>query len=319
MRIALLTLCFVLCASVAPASVLEAEQAVARQDYIAARKLLEEPAKNGDAAAQDMLGHMLLFGRGGAVDADRGAELLRQAADKGRSEAQNSMGVIYMTGVTGDLNPTEGINWFRKAAQGGHSYAMFNLGRAAEQGLGMTKSLDEAKRWYKQSAEKGNEAARQRLDEMEESAKTAASQSVGKRGGSLSKSGDYTPQLPSAHRGTDKTPLPLRYRLNQAPVHASGLEVGSIRLAPSKDRVEIILLNLSGERRTGDVAAFVVKQDESRDNVPLTDGDLGFSLRNQVTKRFAIDPALLEGAKTLVIEVRAEGQPVLEAKRELKN
>lgn len=180
-----LALCLVLCAPVwaveeadpspsqgsqtpqAPqGSVAEAEQAVMRKDYVAARQLLEAPAREGDATAEDMLGHMLLFGRGGPVDSTRAEELLRRAADKGRPEAQNSMGVLYMTGINGTIDPKQGIEWFRKAADNGHAYAMFNLGRASEQGLGMKKSKTEASAWYARAAAKGSEAAKIRLAEL---------------------------------------------------------------------------------------------------------------------------------------------------------
>lgn len=150
----------------AAATMLDAENAILRKDYVAARALLQDPAREGDAQAEDMLGHMLLFGRGGGVDVAAAEALLRKAAEKGQVEAQNTMGIIYMTGINGTIDPQAGIAWFRKAAAGGHAHAMFNLGRAAEQGLGMPKSTADAKVWYAQAAAKGNATAKIRLKEL---------------------------------------------------------------------------------------------------------------------------------------------------------
>ena len=197
-------------AGTAAASVQQAEEAMARKDYIAARKHLEEPARTGDPVAQDMLGHMLLFGRGGAVDATRATDLLLQAARQGRSEAQNSMGVICMTGVDGGVDPEAGIAWFREAAKNKHSYAMFNLGRAAEQGLGMPQSMDQALSWYSQAATLGNEPAGKRLEELKAAKESAVkfSPKAAKSQNKPAKSENKSSKQTASQTQTEEQPAP---------------------------------------------------------------------------------------------------------------
>ena len=228
---ALCLLCLALTGT-ASATVQQAEEAMARKDYIAARKYLEELARTGDPVAQDMLGHMLLFGRGGAVDATRATDLLIQAARQGRSEAQNSMGVICMTGVDGGIDPEAGIAWFREAAKNKHSYAMFNLGRAAEQGLGMSPSMEEALSWYRQAAALGNEPAGKRLEEIERERKNTGKTNASTQQDKPAKSGKKASQQANSQNQIAEKPAPAPKPT--APTTQSGEKQTAVQKAMKK-------------------------------------------------------------------------------------
>ncbi len=339
-----------LLAGTARASVQEAEEALARKDFVAARKFLEDPARQGDAVAQDMLGHMLLFGRGGPVDAGKAAELLRKAADQGRSEAQNSMGVIYMTGLDGKLDPVEGLAWFRKAAENGHSYAMFNLGRAAEQGLGTEKSMAEAESWYRRAADNGNEAARQRLEELALSRNSASKNAPPPRNSAMQKQdarqskarGETPParprteaaakqnkKAPEPHReapkrrADDKTPLPLMYKLSpdKAPDRridgkpALDLVSPEVSRAPDGLHLSFFLYN-TGPKSSGTLSFYRLDAEGKRTRLRV-EGDPAFSLQRQVYKTYVVEAAPFSGGGVLLIEALASGRPSLEARLEV--
>jgi TPR repeat protein len=279
----------------------EAEAAMAREEYAAARQLLEEPVREGNAAAEDMLGHMLLFGRGGAKDAVRAEDLLRRAAEKDRPEAQNSIGVLYMTGMSGVIDPVLGVAWFRKAAARGNPYAMFNMGRAAEQDGSLKNPQREALAWYAKAVLKGNEEAKIRIQEL--------------RGAQAPKNRNLFYQLDAANHvsqrplhglGLDPAPKPGQGGRTQS----VGLAMHDARLSRNKQAVALSLKLVNTARSEplqGELRLALLLPDNSR--IPLKAANTAFSVRNFMIKNLDMTlPAETPGGSRILIEALTGGR-----------
>ena len=79
----------------------------------------------------------------------------RDPAEQGDASCQNLMGILFSEGRGVPKNDSEAARWFRKAADQGHGHACFNLGRAYQFGDGVQQSNQEAARWYRRAAELG--------------------------------------------------------------------------------------------------------------------------------------------------------------------
>lgn len=87
-------------------------------------------------------------------------------ADEGDAGAQNYLGHCYYMGQGVSRNYTEAVKWFKMAAQKGQVNAEYNLGLCYEKGNGVTQNLAEAMKWYEKAAGHGNTTAAQRLQEI---------------------------------------------------------------------------------------------------------------------------------------------------------
>ena len=291
------------------ASVTEIETAMLREDYATARQLLEDPVREGDAMAEVLLGHMLLFGRGGPADTARAEELLRRAAERGRPEAQNSMGVLYMIGINGVIDPVQGTAWFRKAAEQGHPYAMFNMGRAAEEGLNVKKSKTAALAWYAQAALKGSEAAKIRLEELQDA------QAPPNKKRNMSYQLDARTQAalwPSRSARID--PAPTLRQNNEK--ESDDLVIRNVHLRRNKQAVTLSfrLVNTQHAKlHQGELRLALLLPDDSR--TPLHVTDTAFSIKHFVTKKLHLTlPAEAPDGSRLLIEAM-KGETVLHASR----
>ena len=275
-------------------AITEAETAMMREDYATARNLLEKPAREGDAEAADLLGHMLLFGRGGPMDVVRAEELLRNAAEKNRPEAQNSMGVLYMTGINGVIDPIQAIAWFRKAAEQGHAYAMFNMGRAAEQGLSMKKSKTEALAWYAKAAHKGSEAAKIRLEELQDT------KAPPNKKRNMSYQLDARTQVAQrASQSTTNDPVPTFGQIGEA--KSTGLEICDV-LLNWNNQIAVLSFNLVNTKHSvqqGKLRLTLLRPDNSK--TPLA--NTTFNVKKFIDKKLNLTlPAETPNDSRILIE-----------------
>jgi TPR repeat protein len=114
-------------------------------------------ANNGHLLASFELGCIYLKGEfGQKAELLKAWELLLQPAKDGHADAQFLLGC--MCTFWNGLKPKypEGVRWFVKAAEQGHVEACFNLGYAYQMGQGIELSLSLAISWYLKSAKAGH-------------------------------------------------------------------------------------------------------------------------------------------------------------------
>jgi TPR repeat protein len=143
------------------------QEAFMAGDPAKAYKLWEPLAKQGDAAAQNNLGHLYLGDAQGVVPQDF-AEALKwysKAAEQWHANAHFSIGMLHLLGLGVPRDNAEAVKWIRKSAEQGYEYAQYFLGNMYVTGWdGVVPQDDtEAKKWMLKAATQGNLDARQYL------------------------------------------------------------------------------------------------------------------------------------------------------------
>jgi TPR repeat protein len=75
--------------------------------------------------------------------------LLEGPAAQGNADAQELLGFIYANGFGGLTKYAEALRWFRLAAAQGNAKAQYDLGEMYYLGHGVTEDDAEALRWYR--------------------------------------------------------------------------------------------------------------------------------------------------------------------------
>ena len=91
--------------------------------------------------------------------------LLDEAVKQGNAAAQYLLGKDYTKGDR--LDYVEAFKWYSKAAEQGYVQAQFELGKCHEQGKGVRQDAEEALEWYSIAAEQGHAEAQETLEKME--------------------------------------------------------------------------------------------------------------------------------------------------------
>jgi hypothetical protein len=87
-----------------------------RASYATALKVWLEPAKAGDAQAQNYVGEIYEKGMGLSPDYAAAATWYRRAADQGYSPAQINLGQLYELGRGVPRDPAQALAWYRRAS-----------------------------------------------------------------------------------------------------------------------------------------------------------------------------------------------------------
>jgi TPR repeat protein len=125
---------------------------------------LETKARQGDAAAQYLLGKRYFDTAVSAHDHTRAARLIRTSADQGYAKAQTALGLLYVNGLGVTKSYEEAVKWLGRAANQGYSVAQNELGVMYAKGRGVTWNLDQAAKWFRLAAAQGSEVARKNLE-----------------------------------------------------------------------------------------------------------------------------------------------------------
>jgi len=112
-----------LLAAPAQAGLREANAAMAREDWTAARREATPPAQAGNPDAAYLLGLLALHGRGTRQDARAANGWFRRAAAKNHAAAQLYLGRLAMVGQGTALDFVEAYKWFALAARNGNTAA----------------------------------------------------------------------------------------------------------------------------------------------------------------------------------------------------
>ena len=95
---------------------IDGTEAYQRGDYETARRLFQDLAEDGNAAAQYNLGVMYENGDGVAVDSATAAQWYRRAAGQGYRNAQHNLALMYLNGTGVRRNYALAFDMFRRAA-----------------------------------------------------------------------------------------------------------------------------------------------------------------------------------------------------------
>ena len=177
----------------APLLACEQEKETPDQKTAKSPSAIRRSAEEGDAVAQDHLGHMYEGGHGVPQDYAEAIRWYRKAAEQGDADAQYNLGLLYDGGHGGSQDAfvaldngrvveqgdsassrvqrvpqdyAEAVRWYRKAAEQGHAYAQSNLGVMYAEGHGVPQDYAEAVRWYRKAAEQGDADAQGNLGVM---------------------------------------------------------------------------------------------------------------------------------------------------------
>jgi TPR repeat protein len=124
---------FLLCVPVI-ADVAAGELAMKKGDYATAIKEFLPLAKQGDAAAQSLLGELYDKGRGVQQDDKEAARWYRLAADQGNAGAQSMLGDLYAEGRGVPQDDKKAVRWYQLAADQGDAVAQLELAFMYETG-----------------------------------------------------------------------------------------------------------------------------------------------------------------------------------------
>lgn len=116
-------------------------------------------ASQHDAAAQTVLGQMLLDGAGCAAAPADAVYWFMQAAHLGSSMAMNMLGRCHENGWGTRIDHELATVWFRKAAWAGLDWGMYNYAHSLEQGRGVRADRGAAFEWFGKAAMQGHARA----------------------------------------------------------------------------------------------------------------------------------------------------------------
>lgn len=137
-------------------------------DYSLAKKLYEESAKLGFAAAEYEIGELYYYGRGVKQDYEKSIEWYRRAAHKNDASALNDIGAAYESGKGLKIDRKEAVSWFFRASEIGSSRADYSLGFRYKDGDFLPQDYSKAFYYFERSAEAGDIDAQYELAKLYE-------------------------------------------------------------------------------------------------------------------------------------------------------
>jgi uncharacterized protein len=141
----------------------DAYDALERQDFKTAHRLLLPLAVRGHKSEQYNLGTMYEKGQGVPQDYKEAVKWWKLAAEPGlymgHTSAQSNLGTMYENGKGVPQDYKEASKWYRLAAERGDDFGQHNLGRLYFYGQGVLQDYALAHMWFNLSASNGNKEA----------------------------------------------------------------------------------------------------------------------------------------------------------------
>lgn len=125
-------------------------------DAAAVARHLREAARDGDVAAQYLLGQMHLEGRGVALDPQEGLHWYQLAASAGHALAMNMVGRCHELGRGTPVNLELAAAWYRRAAECGLDWGQYNYAQLLAKGRGVPEDRARALALYRLAAGQGH-------------------------------------------------------------------------------------------------------------------------------------------------------------------
>lgn len=145
----------------------QAQLAVDRERWREARDLLLPLARAGNPVAQWSLARLLELPTK-ARDLKAALHWYRVLAEAGAPAAMEAVGLAHYLGRGTAENPAEAAEWFRRAGNAGEVGSQYILASMYEKGLGVAQDLRLARSWYERAAAHGDEAAKAKLQGLDE-------------------------------------------------------------------------------------------------------------------------------------------------------
>lgn len=130
-----------------------------RGHYATALRSWLPMAQDGNAEAQNNVGHMYEEGFGVAQNYATAMEWYRQAAASNLAEAEHNIGLLYNNGYGVAQNFIEAVKWFKLAAAKDLKESEYMLGLAYQSGNGAALDYAEARKLFLRSAKKNYPAS----------------------------------------------------------------------------------------------------------------------------------------------------------------
>ncbi len=130
------------------------------EDFAAAFKLLQQPAKQNHIKAQLKLASMYYDGKGVERNSTLSAYWYKQAADQGDMVAQSFLAALYRFGSGVNKDIGKAVYWYGQAAMRGNPEAQLALGMMYYNGTEIPKNLSKAKKLLSLAAKQGNTDAK---------------------------------------------------------------------------------------------------------------------------------------------------------------
>lgn len=116
---------------------------------------VEELAKSGNAAAQNLLGQCYLEGRGIAKNPQQAFYWISKAAEQKNLKALCNLGYCYENGIGTEKDYFQAYSFYKLSALKGNSAAFNNLAQCYLNGTGTSKDSIKARAWFEKGAETG--------------------------------------------------------------------------------------------------------------------------------------------------------------------
>ena len=114
-----------------------------------------QAAQAGDTQAQVLVGHILLRGETGLIDAPEARKWFSSAADNGNLDAMVALGEMSLRSQAG-LVPANAKDYLERAAKGGRQDAMRVLADMYDRGDGVAQDPQKAQDWRQKAVSKGD-------------------------------------------------------------------------------------------------------------------------------------------------------------------
>ena len=123
-----------------------------RGDFAGALKVWKYLALQGNASAQNGLGHLYANGLGVAQDYKVAFEWYSRAAAQGLTEAQAALADMYAKGIGIPQDFRQAFEWNKMAAANANAHAQMMIGWHYEHGRGVAQDYRQALDWYSKAA-----------------------------------------------------------------------------------------------------------------------------------------------------------------------
>lgn len=150
-------------AALAADTVRDAFDALNAGDFETARAIAAPLADKGDADAQHLLGFLYETGQGAPKDIQHAVDLYVKAGQAGQADAQFALGELASRGEGVKRDAVVAAGWYRLAAAKGHARAKLRLGVMAATGAGTPVDKAAAAAFFTEAANAGEPEAQRNL------------------------------------------------------------------------------------------------------------------------------------------------------------
>ncbi len=138
------------------------------KNFERALRWYQEAAANDHGKAQNRLGELYAAQeqQGEAQEQEQALSWIQSAAENNQRDAQFKLGNYYLEGQHFDKNEQKALEWFKRAAESGHIQAQVKVGFMLKEGQGTKQNYEAALLWFEKAAQQGNTVAGEQVKEV---------------------------------------------------------------------------------------------------------------------------------------------------------